>query len=177
MPDRTNEIVGTVNYMKKKGSLKVVIIGCIVGVALLLAGNFAFNDKETDASEQNTDRGGYAEFLEYKESVRNEIESACLTVRGVRSAHAIVYFDGIGESVYAQNIQSGNTDKKEYVIIGSGSGAHALYLGESLPRIVGIGVVCETGGSDSVKNEVAAMLSAAYGLPLTRVHIIEGGER
>ena len=96
-----------------------------------------------------------------------------MSVRGVKSVSAVVYFDGVGESVYAVNIQSGNSEKTEYVVIGSGSNAHALYLGESLPRLVGIGVVCDTGGNVGVKNELAALLSAAYGLPLTRVHVIE----
>lgn len=175
MPDRGNEIVGVVNHMKKKGSLKIVVIGFIVGLSLLLIGGFAFTEKETNATETQSDASGsYIAFLEYKDRVRNEIESACLSVRGVKNAHAVVFFDGIGESIYAQNTQSGNTQKNEYVIIGSGSNSHALYLGESLPPLSGIGVVCETGGSDAIKNEIAALLSAAYGLPLTRIYVSEG---
>ena len=174
MSENSNEIIGTVNYMKKKGSLKVVLIGFVVGIALLLLGSFAFGDKENRDNNEGTERSGYAEFSEYKEAIKLEIETACLKVSGVRSAYAIVSFDGIGESVYAQNSQSGTTDKTEYVIIGSGSGSHALYLGESLPNLVGIGVVCETDGRESVKSELAAMLASAYGLPLTRVRVVEG---
>ena len=175
MPDRGNEIVGVVNHMKKKGSLKTVIIGAIVGLSLLLFGSFAFTGKENTVPESQADTSvSYTAFLEYKERIREEIETACLSVRGVKKAHAVVFFDGIGESIYAQNTQSGNTDKNEYVIIGSGSNSHALYLGESLPQLAGIGVVCETGGSDAIKNELAALLSAAYGLPLTRIYVSEG---
>lgn len=175
MPERNNEIVGVVNHMKKKGSLKIVIIGFIVGLALLLIGSFAFGEKQNTVTDSPNDTSvSYTSFLEYKERIRNEIENACLSVRGVKSAHAVVFFDGIGESIYAQNTQSGNTNKNEYVIIGSGSNSHALYLGESLPPLSGIGVVCETGGSDAVKNEIAALLSAAYGLPLTRIYVSEG---
>ena len=175
MPDRGNEIVGVVNHMKKKGSLKIVIIGFMVGLSLLLVGSFAFSDKEkskNDAPDDST--GAYSEFLEYKADLKEEIESICKSVRGVNKAYALLYFDGIGESIYAQNVQSGNTNKTEYVIIGSGSSSHALYLGESLPQLSGIGVVCECGGSDAIKNEIAALLSAAYGIPLTRIHVSEG---
>lgn len=161
--------------MKKKGTLRIVIIGFAVGIALLIAGSFAFgsNNGEKSSDSESTAHSAVS-FAEYKEEVRREIEEACLKVRGVNSAHAVVFFDGAGESIYAQNTQTGNTQKNEYVIIGSGSGSHALYLGESLPIISGIGVVCDTGGSDSVKNEIAALLAAAYGLPLTRVYVSEG---
>ena len=175
MAESGSDVVGVVNYMKKKGSFKIVAVGFIIGLALLLLGSFAFGD---GGGEGEQDAGNaedsYAAFLEYKSALRQEIEGACLSVRGVRSAHAVVFFDGIGESVYAQNTQSGNTEKNEYVIIGSGSSSHALYLGESLPPLSGIGVVCETGGSDAVKSEIAALLSAAYGLPLTRIYVSEG---
>ena len=167
--------MGAVTHMKKKGTLKIVIIGFVVGIALLAVGSLAFGEGngEKSANNESTSQSAIS-FAEYKDSVIREIEEACLKVRGVNTAHAVVFFDGAGESIYAQNTQSGNTQKNEYVIIGSGSGSHALYLGESLPQISGIGVVCDTGGSDSVKNEIAALLSAAYGLPLTRVYVSEG---
>ena len=174
MTERGGEIVGAMHFMKKKGTLKIVVLGFVVGIALLLVGSFAFGEKESAESESANSTDLYATFAEYKETLRREIEEACLRVKGVQSVHAVLYFDGLSESIYAQNIQSGNTKKEEYVIIGSGSNSHALYLGESLPSLVGIGVICETGNSDGVKNEVAALLSSAYGLPLTRVYVSEG---
>ena len=175
LTDRSSDIIGAVTHMKKKGTLRIVIIGFIVGVALLIIGSFAFggNNGEKNAGNESAAQISVS-FAEYKEEVRREIEETCLKIRGVNSAHAVVFFDGAGESIYAQNTQTGSTEKNEYVIIGSGSGSHALYLGESLPIISGIGVVCNTGGSDAVKNEIAALLSAAYGLPLTRVYVSEG---
>lgn len=175
MTDRSNDIVGAMSHMKKKGTLKIIIIGFVVGVALLIVGSFAFNEKRSEGGESDAaEKPSYSSFLEYKDTVKREIEETCLCVKGVKSAHAVVFFDGVGESVYAQNTQSGNSEKNEYVIIGSGSNSHALYLGESLPPLSGIGIVCDTGGSDAVKNEIAALLAAAYGLPLTRVYVSEG---
>ena len=175
MTDRSGDVIGAVSHMKSKGTLRIVIIGFALGAILLLIGSFAFGDKnETEDSVNATDNRQYVSFIEYKESLKSEIESTCLRVSGVQSAYAVVFFDGAGESKYAQNTQSGSQEKNEYVIIGSGSSAHALYLGESLPGVSGIGVVCDTGGSDSIKNEIAALLSATYGLPLTRIYVSEG---
>ena len=165
---------GAINHMKKKGTFKVVLIGIALGVVLLLAGSFFFSERDSGDKNTNEENMQRIDFLDYKESIIREIESICLEVKGIRSARAVVFFDGVGESVYAQNTQSGSQEKVEYVIIGSGSNAHALYIGESLPDLSGIGVVCDTGGNESLKNEIAALLSAAYGLPLTRVYVSEG---
>ncbi len=175
MPDRSGDIVGAIGHMKKKGAIWVVVLGFAIGAGLLIVGSVAFNDGDGEkADNQKNDNVEYLSFTEYKEAVKREIEETCLCVGGVKSAHAAVFFDGVGESKYAQNYQSGNTEKSEYVIIGTGSSSHALYLGESLPPLSGIGVVCDTGGSDALKNEIAALLAATYGLPLTRIYVSEG---
>ena len=166
------EVSQVIGHMKKKGSFKIVIIGFALGLCLLLLGSFVFKDEDgnSSASENATTVG----FEEYKRSIVAEIESLCLGIEGVKSVKATVFFDGVGESIYAQNSQIGNTNKVEYVIIGSGSNSHALYLGESLPTLSGVGVVCDTGGNDSLKNEISLLLSSLYGLPLTRVYVGEG---
>ena len=173
--DQGNQMVGAMMHLKKKGRLRLVIIGFVVGIAMLLIGSVAFSEDEKKQEEDTQFPDRRQIFSEYKEELCLEVESICRSVSGVRSAPAVVYFDGLGESIYAQNTQAGNVEKSEYVIIGSGSGSHALYIGESLPPLSGIGVVCDTGGNASVRNEVSALLSATYGLPLTRVYVSEGG--
>ena len=170
-----NEIVGTINHMKKKGSLKTVLAGLLIGIALLIVGSLAFNNSEDKKeNEVATEVSRYDDLIKYKTDLEEEIKFLCLGVNGVKSVRAVAFFDSVGGSVYAQNTQSGNTLKSEYVIIGSGSNSHALYIGESLPTLSGIGVVCDTGGSDGVRNTVAALISSTYGIPLTRVYVSEG---
>lgn len=175
MSERTNEVVGVVSHMKKSGVLKPVIIGFALGIVLLLIGGFAFSDEEKQSETADHSTTSYEEFLQYKESVRREVEGLARSVSGVEQVSAVVFFDGVGGSIYARNTQSGNVLKEEYVIIGSGSSSHALYIGESLPPLSGIGVVCDTGDRAALRNELAALLAATYGLPLTRVYVSEGG--
>ena len=171
---KNGEIIGALTHMKKSGSLKIVVIGLVVGVGLLLIGGLGVFDGK-DEEESVGEDGGYIDYLEYKGMLEEEIEALCLSVSGVDSVSAVVFFDGVGGSMYAQNTQIGSTgEKSEYVIIGSGSSSHALYLGESLPTLSGIGVVCNTRGSLPKQNEIAMLLSSAYGLPLTRVYVSEG---
>ena len=166
------EVGQVIGHMKKKGSFKVVLIGFALGLILLVLGSLFFDDNGK-TEESNVSRSSVT-LQAYKQELTLEIESLCLGVDRVKSVKAVVFFDGEGVSVYAQNIQDGNTYKSEYVIIGSGSQSHALYLGESLPKLSGVGVVCDTGDDSRVRNEISLLISSVYGLPLTRVYVTEG---
>ena len=176
----TRDIVGTVAHMKKRGSLKFLIIALALGAILFLVGSLALGDdgekKDNSSEPEKEDLIG---FFEYKSLLEDEIEGLCKGVSGVNNVSAVTFFSDVGGSLYAQNSQSGGAagnQKNEYVIIGSGSNAHALYLGESLPGLSGIGIVCDTGNSASKRNEILSLLSAAYGLPMTRIYVTESGE-
>lgn len=170
------DIVGTVAHMKKRGTLKLVFIALSVGVLLFIVGSFALSDKD-ESGDADTEARELIGFFEYKELLEREIEDVCSSVAGVKDVSCVIFFSDVGGSKYAQNLQSGNqsSEKSEYVIIGSGSNAHALYLGESLPSLSGIGVVCNTGGIESKRNEILCLLSSAYGLPMTRIYVSEAG--
>ena len=175
--NEARDVMGTVAHMKKKGTLKLFIIIFAIGALLLIIGSFILPEEEEKKQEMQGSGGGeLIGFFEYKEMLEREIEGICLSVSGVERVEAVVFFSKVGGSLYAQNTQSGGSgsDKNEYVIIGSGSNAHALYLGESLPQLSGIGVVCHTGGSSEKRNELLLLLSNAYGLPMTRVYVSEG---
>ena len=169
------DIIGTVAHMKKRGTLKILIIALAIGIALLLIGTFAIPDSSDEDPGGEPDGAQGVDLFEYKDMLEKEIEGVCRAVSGVKSASVVVFFSEVGGSIYAQNVQSGGTggEKVEYVIIGSGSNAHALYLGESLPTLSGIGVVCDTGNSEGRRGEICALLSAAYGLPMTRIYVSE----
>ena len=176
--NESRDIVGTVAHMKKKGTLKFFLIALTAGALLLIIGSFFMRDGEGDTEKNNDTQGTeLIGFFEYKALLEKEIEGICLGVSGVEKVDAVVFFSDVGGSLYAQNTQTGgsSTDKSEYVIIGSGSNAHALYLGESLPKLSGIGIGCDTGGDALKRNELLALLSSAYGLPMTRIYVSEAG--
>jgi hypothetical protein len=166
------EVGQVIGHMKKKGSFRVVTVGFVLGLVLLILGSVFFKDGK---SSETTEAARISFSVQaYKQELMQEIESICLKVEQVKSVKVIVFFDEIGGSVYAQNVQDGGTYKSEYVIVGSGSGSHALYLGESLPELSGVGIVCDTGDSARIRSELSMLISSVYGLPLTRVYVSEG---
>lgn len=173
MPEKS-QALGAIKHMNKSGILRVVIIGAVIGIALILIGGNLGLKSEKEENTEDAEKSGYSEFLEYKEEIERELEGLCSSISGVSEVKAVVFFDDRGGSKYAQNNQSGGYgEKSEYVIIGSGSSSHALYLGEELPKICGIGVVCRTGNSESKRAELAVLISATYGLSMTRVYVSE----
>ena len=168
---RGGEIVGTVNHMKKNGTFYVVIFGLIAGLILLILGGGDFFDKE-DTEIQSYDSINKIDTFEYQAKIESEIKNMCLQLSGVSDAYVCVRVDGGAERIYAKNTQKiSGSDKEEYVIIGSGSNAEPLYIGDKLPEICGIGVILKGNNVSSYKNQLEALLSAAYSIPLTKVYV------
>ncbi len=74
--------------------------------------------------------------------------------------------------MYATDVKEG---KENYVILGNGSNASALYLTRSAPQIAGIGVVCQGGGNISIRQELLSLLSATFDVNSNRIYITEAG--
>lgn len=171
-----NDVIGTVAHMKKNGVLKLLLVALAIGTVLFVIGSFTAEKSTDDGADDAVSSGESLNgFFEYKRFVENEIKELCISVDGVSDVSVVAFFDDVGGSIYAQNTQSGaSVEKSEYVIVGSGSSSHALYIGEGLPSLSGIGVVCRGHMGDNVKNELVALLSGAYGLPMTRVYVSGG---
>lgn len=166
-----SELVGTVNHMKKNGTFFVVIFGLIAGLILLILGGGSFFDKD-DSKNDSSEDVSEIDALEYKAKIESEIKSLCMQLSGVSNAFVCVRVNSGGEKIYATNTQNvSGADREEYVIIGNGSNAEPLYLGEKLPDICGIGVILKGNNISSYKNQLEAMLSAAYSIPLTKVYV------
>ena len=172
MTEKTgSEILGTVNHMKKKGTFWVVVFGLIAGLILLImgGGDLFSGERENDVEESVENE---IDALEYKAYIESEIREICKSISGVDEAYVCVRIDGSAEKVYATDKQYGSgSEREEYVIIGSGSNARPLYLGESLPEIIGIGVILKGNNVAGKKSSLEAMLSAAYGVPQNRVWV------
>lgn len=172
MTEKTgSEIVGTVNYMKKKGTFWVVAFGLIAGLILLIMGGGGLfeNDSKEESDESIEDE---ISAFEYKAYIEEEIRRICKSVSGVDEVYVCVRLKGGAGRVYATDKQYGSGgEREEYVIIGSGSGAKPLYLYQSLPEILGIGVIIKGNNVSGKKSSIEAMLSAAYGVPQNKVWV------
>lgn len=149
-----------------KSSLWILIIAAAVGIALLLIGGVTEADTKPHAEEQY--RSDEEALSEYQSKLEDRIRRICESVGGVGSASVTVTLSGGFESVYATEWKNGN---EEYVILGSGSSASALYLTRTPPAIAGIGIVCDGGGSERVRCELVSLLGATFDVSTHRIYV------
>ncbi len=167
-----NELVGGVKHLKKTGLLWLVIFGVVAGVILLIIGSKADGDENIGVSD------GFEEsalsLAEYETQKKEEIRLACQSIMANGQVESVtIYFERGYEAIYARDEQGyeSGSGRKEYVIIGSGTNAHALYLGREQPKISGIGVVC-SGESEHEVSQMVNLLAGIYGISHNRIYIV-----
>ena len=165
------KMIPAISHFKKSGKLWVVLALLGAGVILLILGKSDMF-KAAKADEDNCVHEEKLDIDDYERRLEEDMEGFCKGILGVDTATSSVRLAGSSQSVYAQNTQNGTGSyRDEYVIIGSGSGAHLIYLGEEAPEILGIGIIISGRGIGASKNEIEALISAAYGVPLNRIYV------
>lgn len=155
------------NGKSKKPHLWIILFAGAVGIALLLFGSQSSQEKTKEEKEIYTPSED--ELVLYQSYLEERVKTLCESVAGVGgNVTAVVTLSGSFESVYATEQINGN---EEYVIIGSGANAAALFLSRSAPEIAGIGVVCPGGDDTTVCRELTALLCATFHIPSNRIYI------
>lgn len=148
----------------KRGLAVCVIIGAGAMLMLLFSGRGAAPEAAPEEAEGVSSEGDF--ILETQKSLE-EILSA---IDGVGETRVMITAGGSEEYIYAEN-ESDRKEEKDHVILKKGSSEEALVRTVNAPKITGVVVVCEGGGSDRVKEEVVGAVTAALGIPAGSVHV------
>ena len=168
-----NEVktVSFLEYIKRKKSVLWIGGLLIIGVLLMIFPTGADNKLiSTDEDKRLSD---------YSNELEGKIEDMCARVRGVSDVSATVYFDRGFETEYAfdeesRSTTSGTNTEKKHVTIGSGNDEKMVIVRERMPNICGIAIVCRGGGDPVLSAELINLISAAYGVPKSKIYIAEG---
>ena len=154
----------------RSGKLRLILIigGALLGIVLLLFGSGALKSDPTEENPTANTTAAEDAMLQYQSELETRIKKLCESVNGVGEVTVVVMLETGFEDVYATEEIDGNT---EYVIVGSGSSASALFLTRAAPTIAGVGVVCTGGNHPSVQKELTSLLCATLRLPSNRVYI------
>ncbi|MBE6694315.1 MAG: hypothetical protein E7589_06095 [Ruminococcaceae bacterium] len=156
----------------KGGKIFIALIGGLIGIFLLISGG----RKENQDTDKSTDDGGGFEqrltMEEYRTAIEARVCAISAQVAGVGDAVAIVSLEGGFEYVYATDVKvSSAGESMQYIVIGSGSDEALVYLTEKVPKICGIGVVCDGGEDAKIKKELTYLLSAAFEVPTNKIYV------
>ena len=164
--------------MKKSGKLAVAVVAILLGALLLICGNTRFWEQEDNKKPSDSPANGTVTRTteEYRADLEARMEAICSRVSGVGSVDVIVTLEGGYEYVYATDkMVTVGGESTSYITVGSGDSENLVYITERAPAIVGIGVVC-TGGMDAtVRREVTALLTAAFGVGSHQVYVTGKG--
>lgn len=154
------------------GSWRVwlIVIGALCGVLLLVFGSGLGSRSDRNAAPADT-AGAEEELAAYRTSLAADIRALCESVEGVSDVTVALTLSGGFRDVYAT--EAARDGGEQYVIVGSGGNASALLLSRSAPEVSGIGIVCRGGISPGIRQELTALLSAAYHVPSNRIYITE----
>ena len=163
------DAIGAIKHAGKKGGLWLIFLGLALGAALLIYGSFgAGGEKKSGEGEKNQTAAAES----YRVALENRIAAVCSSVNGVGRVAATVTLEGSYETVYAQDITSrSGSVEKEYVFIGSGSSQAPIVIGETMPCVAGVGIVCDGGDDAAVREAVISLISAAFGVPKSKIFV------
>ena len=167
----------------------IVILG-LVGIFLIFISSYINPDTAsgTDTDENREDSTPTSTELEsYRSSISEELGNMLASMDGVGKTKVMVTLEGTVRNVYATDVDVNgretsrkngenedadkqNTEKKSCIVIRQNDGSEkALTIGQLMPQIKGVLVVCEGGDDDFTKERIIDAVSAA--LDISETHI------
>ena len=101
---------------------------------------------------------------QYRTALTLEVEALCERVEGAGDCSVLLTLESGALAVYEKNESASG---KTVATVGG----EALCLGYEMPRVAGVAVVAEGGGSDEVKYALTSLLSSALHLSGARISI------
>ncbi len=164
MAERYKKSSGFLTFLKTKGRIWILLLGAVLGVALLLFGGLA--NEEEAVTEADGISAREVELLEYEVRVERELETLVESVAGVGDAEVMVTFENGYTVRYSKDASGG------VATVGSGSREEAIFSTVVPPTVGGVGVVCRGGELAHVRETLTELISTALGIPSNRVYIV-----
>lgn len=178
-------VKGTIEKISEKSRLDkkllLVVLLLVSGIILLFASEFS--DAEETSLPQSETTTGSTDVQEYSERLEHRLSSIISSINGAGETKVMVTLENGSEDVYLHNSDYGeNIDpsgknsmerKDEYVIVDGSSGEQGIVVRKSEPKVRGVAVVCEGGGSQQVKVQIIETVTALLDISAARVSVAE----
>lgn len=169
--------------LKRDKKLLIICIIGIVGIALLLLSELI---PDNTKQKENHEKEPQAQMeLSYAEDIENRLTQIISSIDGAGDTKVMVTLENGTEQVYARNekdsadnitdtesLKNNFSYEKEYVLIESdGKGESGLIIKLIQPKIRGVAVVCEGGGSDVIRQEISQTVTAVLDISASKVYV------
>lgn len=148
-----------------KAALAAAVVGIIGMLLILFSGGNESNEKKNETVGSDEFR-----VQEYSEELTQELRRVLSSIEGVGSTEIMITFGGSESYSYASDTKEDEGRKEsEYVRMKSGSNEEPLLEKVGYPRVTGVIIVCQGGGSDRVRERVYEAVTTVFGIPSSRV--------
>ncbi len=159
--------------------LPAVVILLASGVVLLLVSELLPSDKASSVQVSETTE--YMDNSAYSKQLEERLTSIISSIDGAGATKIMVTLENNGEDIYLHDFDYGeNVDssgknsverKDEYVIIDGSSGEQGIVVRRAEPKVRGVAVVCEGGGSEYVRAQIVEAVTALLDISSARVSV------
>jgi stage III sporulation protein AG len=166
----------------------MIVLAGLLGIALIFLSNALRQDKIRSYSRSSPTAAEEQSSVEdYRTQLTQELGHMLASISGVGRTKVMITLDGTEQYVYATDTDlvgrestrgegsGGNTDKqnnekRSCILVKRGDGSQEpLTVGRLMPRVKGVLIVCDGGGSETVRQSVTDAVSAA--LDISETHI------
>ena len=157
-------------WSDEKRRVNLLVAMGTLGIALLAASSFFPKEQKAQSEERiQPEQSSYTEELERR------LESLISQVDGAGKTSVLVTATAGEQTIYAadETQEADGSRQTQHVLLGSG-GTQALVETVMTPRILGVAVVCEGGGSAGVRLAVTQAVSALTALPSDKITVLQG---
>lgn len=139
----------------EKRRVNLLVAMGTLGIALLAASSFFPKEQKAQSEPLQPEQSSYTEELERR------LESLISQVDGAGKTSVLVTATAGEQTIYAadETQEADGSRQTQHILLGSG-GTQALVETVMMPRILGVAVVCEGGGSAVVQKRIIDIVQA-----------------
>lgn len=172
MSEKLKKICGKYWPPGKEQLLILVLLGLLLAVIAVPAEE---KKKETEEMEPAEEPQPAAADSDYESCLEQRLEALLGQVEGVGAVQVLLTFEGSGEKrVEKDAVVSGEESREETVYEErSGSERTPYVTSESNPRVEGVLVIAQGGGSSRIRQEILEAAQALFGVDAHKIKIMK----
>ena len=145
----------------EKQRVNLLVCMGLAGLLLLAVSSWLPADSAAPAAKTGS-------TADYAAELETRLTALISRVEGAGKTAVMVTLESGSESIYATDTDSDGSST--HVLLGSG-GADGLVETVETPRVLGVAVVCEGGGSAAVQSRVTALVQALTGIGTNHITV------
>uniref|UniRef100_UPI003FEDAA3C stage III sporulation protein AG n=1 Tax=Gemmiger formicilis TaxID=745368 RepID=UPI003FEDAA3C len=151
----------------EKQRVNLLVCMGLAGLLLLAVSSWLPADSSTQSAAPAAKTGSTAD---YAAELETRLTALISRVEGAGKTAVMVTLESGSESIYATDTDTDSDGSSTHVLLGSG-GADGLVETVETPRVLGVAVVCEGGGSAAVQSRVTALVQALTGIGTNHITV------